>query len=126
MDSDERSILVSLCEGKITFSEAAKILEVSKKRVEEMLESFNWIPSSARIAELRETEREVLSHIEKESEPIIRRSSSFMYSYKSMKFDKSVANKMINSGTSVTSLLSKQENVSLTYMGNGSRYKLCN
>lgn len=126
MCSDERSVLASLCEGKITFSEAANMLNISKERVEEMLESFKWMPSSTRIAELCDSEREALSNISKESVPTIYRSPTFKYNYKSIEFGKPIVTKIRSFGTSVTDVFRTQENVVITYHGNSSRYKICN
>lgn len=126
MCSDERSILTSLCEGKISFSDAANMLNVSKEIVEEMLESFKWMPSSTRITELCDSERQTLSDICIESAPVTSRSPSFTYRYESIGFGAQVVTKTRSFGTSVTDVPRTQEDVVVTHRGNSSRYKICN
>ena len=62
----ERSIVTSLYEGDMTFSEAAELLGVSKEKIKEMFESFNWIPSSAYMQEIYELQKESIAYIEEE------------------------------------------------------------
>ncbi|SNQ59905.1 hypothetical protein [Candidatus Methanoperedens nitratireducens] len=63
MNKRERDILHSLCDGDITFSEAADQLGITEKEIEEMLENYSWLPSPQRLAELNEAEMETLSYI---------------------------------------------------------------
>jgi len=70
MNKRERDVLHSLCDGEITFSEAAERLETTEGKIEEMLEDYSWLPSPQRLAELNETEMETLSYIREISQPI--------------------------------------------------------
>jgi len=69
MNKREREVLHSLCDGDITFSDAAGKLETTEEKIEEMLESYSWLPSSKRLAEFNETEMETLSYIQEISQP---------------------------------------------------------
>jgi hypothetical protein len=70
MDKRERDVLHSLCNGDITFSEAAEKLGVTKEKIEELLEDYSWVPSPQRLAELHKSEMETLSHIREICRPI--------------------------------------------------------
>lgn len=70
MNEKERKVLNSLCNGDITFSEASEKLGVPKTKIEEMLEGYNWVPPSERLAELVEIEMETISYIKEISQPI--------------------------------------------------------
>ncbi|VVB85616.1 Uncharacterised protein [uncultured archaeon] len=70
MNKKERDVLHSLCDGDITFSEAAGQLGIPEKEIEEMLDDYSWLPSPERLAELNETEMETLSYIKEISQPI--------------------------------------------------------
>ncbi len=63
MNKKEKDILHSLCNGDITFKEAADQLRVPEKKIGEMLDDYNWLPSPEKLAELHETEMETLSYI---------------------------------------------------------------
>jgi hypothetical protein len=65
VNKKERDVLRSLCDGDITFSEAADQLDVTEEKIEEILEEYEWLPSHQRLAELHETEMETLSYIRK-------------------------------------------------------------
>lgn len=70
MNKKERDVLHSLCEGDITFSEAASKLGITEIEIGEMLDDFNWLPSLEKLAELSETEMETLSYIREICQPI--------------------------------------------------------
>lgn len=70
MNKKERDVLHSLCEGDITFSEAASKLGITEIEIGEMLDDFNWLPSLEKLAELSETEIETLSYIREICQPI--------------------------------------------------------
>lgn len=63
MNEKERKILYSLCNGDISFTEAAELLGISKEEVEKMLESYTWTPSSEKLSELHEIEMETFLYI---------------------------------------------------------------
>lgn len=84
MNKREREVLHSLCDGDITFSDAAGRLETTEKTIEEMLETYSWLPSSKRLAELNETEMETLSYIQEISQPFKFRVSN---SHVDLRFD---------------------------------------
>lgn len=65
MNKKERKVLYVLCNGDISFSEAAELLGISEEKVENMLENYTWTPSSTKMSELHEIEMETLSYIEK-------------------------------------------------------------
>ncbi len=69
MNKKERDVLHALCEGDITFSEAASKLGVTEMEIGEMLDDYNWLPSLGKLAELSETEKETLSYIREISQP---------------------------------------------------------
>jgi hypothetical protein len=69
MNKREKEVLHSLCDGDISFSDAADILETTEEKIEEMLESYSWLPSPQRLAELNEIEMETLSYIQEISQP---------------------------------------------------------
>jgi hypothetical protein len=69
MNKREKEVLHSLCDGDITFSDAVSMLETTEEKIEEMLDSYSWLPSSERLAELNETEMETLSYIQEISHP---------------------------------------------------------
>lgn len=70
MNKKERDVLHSLCDGDITFSDAANRLGITEKKIEELLEDYNWLPSPQRLAELHKTEMETLSYIREICRPI--------------------------------------------------------
>lgn len=63
MNKKERDVLQYLCDGEITFSEAADKLGITEKEIEEMLDDYSWLPSPEKLAELNETEIETLLYI---------------------------------------------------------------
>lgn len=63
MNEKERKVLYSLCNGDIDFMDAAKLLGVSKEKIEDMLDNYTWTPSPEKMAELHEAEMETLLHI---------------------------------------------------------------
>lgn len=82
MSDQINAVLNSLCEGSITFSEASQLLGLSKDKVEELLESFVWVPSVERISELCEIERETLSLVEYKNRTVFTKiSDNSAYSY---------------------------------------------
>lgn len=64
MNEKERKILNSLCNGDISFTEAAEFIGMSKEKVKKMLEGYTWTPSSEKLSELHEIEMETLLYIE--------------------------------------------------------------
>jgi DNA-directed RNA polymerase specialized sigma subunit len=64
MNKKERKVLYALCNGDISFSEAAELLGISEEKVEKMLENYTWTPSSKKMSEFHEIEMETLSYIE--------------------------------------------------------------
>lgn len=63
MNEKERKVLYSLCNGDISFTEAAELLGMSKEKIKKMLENYTWTPSSEKMSELHETEMETLLYI---------------------------------------------------------------
>ncbi|QLC51105.1 hypothetical protein HWN40_13195 [Methanolobus zinderi] len=97
-----KDTLRSLYEGEMTFSEASSLLEVSKDEVEEMLESFEWVPSAERISELCEIEKETISLIENKNETVIFKvTDNSAYSFESIEFMEPVSNFSINTNTPI-------------------------
>jgi len=98
MNNKEKEVLHSLCEGDITFSDAVSMLETTEEKIEEMLESYNWLPSSKRLAELNEIEMETLSYIQEISQPFKFRVSTDQVErrFDQMKFIGSVTVENIN------------------------------
>lgn len=85
MNNEKRLILNSLYDGDITFSEAASKLGVSKDEVEEMMESFDWMPSVSRIVELCEIEKETISQMENRFEHVTyQKALNFTHNYTSI------------------------------------------
>ena len=66
MNIKEGDVLYSLCNGDISFTEAATLLEVSQEKVEELLSNYTWIPSPEKLSELHDVAMETLSQIHKE------------------------------------------------------------
>lgn len=58
MNDKERDVLYSLCNGEISFAEAAIMLGISKEKVEELLDNYTWTPSLEKLSELHEIEME--------------------------------------------------------------------
>lgn len=117
MDDKKREVLNSLCNGDITFSEAALLLEVSKAEIEEMLDNYKWIPSSDKIIEFCDIERETLSYIKEISQPIIFRLSHLgsKYLYEQIQFVGPIKAKITNCELPMTSVPTQQENVILNH-----------
>ena len=116
MDDKEREVLNSLCNGDITFSEAAIELEVSKEDIEDMLDDYRWMPSSDKIIEFCDLERETLSFIRELSQPIIFKSSDIQSNqiYEQMQFTGSLSAHIPNIGYSIPIMPTRQENVVYT------------
>ena len=117
MDEKEREVLNSLCNGDITFSEAALLLEVSKAEIEDMLDHYKWIPSSDKIIEFCDIERETLSYIKEISQPIIFRLSHLgsKHLYEQMQFAGTINSKITNCELPMPSVPTQQENVTLNH-----------
>lgn len=117
MNNKEKDVLHLLCNGDITFSEASGMLGVSKEEVEEMLDHFNWIPSSDRIVELCEVEKETLSYIKDISQPISLRLSheeGIKTSYEPMCYTGQI-DAQIQSIEPISNILQDQESVVINH-----------
>lgn len=66
MNKKERDALYSLCNGDISFTEAATLLETSEEKVEELLGNYTWTPSPEKLSELRNIAMENFRYIELE------------------------------------------------------------
>lgn len=116
MDDKEREVLNSLCNGDITFSEAALELEVSKEDIEDMMDNYMWMPSSDKIVEFCDIERETLSFIREISQPIIFKVSNVQSNLLSeqMQFTGSLSTHVPNIELSIPIVPPQQENVICT------------
>jgi hypothetical protein len=59
----QEKVLDQLNSGEISFSEASRILGISKKEVKEIFENYDGLPSIERIKELREEEKKTITYI---------------------------------------------------------------
>ena len=117
MNNKERDVLHLLCNGDITFSEASGMLSVSKEEVEEMLDNFNWIPSSDRIVELCEVEKETLSYIKHISQPISLRLSheGVKHIYEQMRFRGQINTQIQSIDLPISNIPQPQESVVINH-----------
>ena len=116
MDNKEREVLNSLCNGDITFSDAALELDVSKEDIEDMLDNYVWMPSSDKIVEFCDIERETLSFIREISQPIILKVSNLQSNllYEQMQFTGSLSAHIPNIELSIPIVPPQQEDVIYT------------
>lgn len=66
MTEKERIVLHCLCNGDITFADAATLLDISEEKVEELLSSYTWTPSPEKLSDLRDIAMENFQEIESE------------------------------------------------------------
>lgn len=105
----ERSIITSLYEEDMTFSEAARLLGVSNGKIKEMFESFNWIPSSKYMQEIHEIQKESIAYIEEESKHAAHQPVNIPRSYKFLTFDFANLNPISNMSILATNIHFNQE-----------------
>lgn len=60
---EKEKILAALLNDEITFSQAAKQLDVSDKKLEELIDNFTLIPSFKTIIKVSEFEKKSIEHI---------------------------------------------------------------
>lgn len=116
MDDKERKVLNSLCNGDISFSEAALELEVSKEDIEDMMDNYMWMPSSDKIIEFCDLERETLSFIRENSQPITFKVSDLQSNllYEQMQFTGSLSAHIPNIEFQMSLVPPQQEDVTYT------------
>ena len=116
MDDKKREVLNSLCNGDITFSDAALELKVSKEDIEDMLDNYVWMPSSDKIVEFCDIERETLSFIREISQPIILKVSNLQSNllYEQMQFTGSLSAHIPNIEIPIPTVPPQQEDVMYT------------
>lgn len=124
----ERNILNSLYEGGMTFSQASEKLGVSKEKVKEMFESFDWIPSSDCMEEICEIKREVLVCIEEEIQSIIHQSFSnpLQYEYIFVVADNVIVNQVVDFGIQTINKPFIQESISITDIQCNDQFRVSN
>jgi hypothetical protein len=69
LNKEERKVLKSLCDGDISFIEAAKALSKTETEIEKLLDDFDWLPSPERLVELSKYSQETSEHIRKITHP---------------------------------------------------------
>lgn len=116
MDDKERKVLNSLCNGDMSFSEAALELEVSKEDIEDMMDNYTWMPSSDKIIEFCDLERETLSFIRENSQPITFKVSDLQSNllYEQMQFTGSLSAHIPNIEFQMPLVPPQQEDVTYT------------
>ena len=57
------TVLDQICNGTITFADAANLLGIAKDEVESMLDDYPWMPTAEQMRTICEAERQTLEHI---------------------------------------------------------------
>ena len=59
--TQNEEILNKLCNGEISIEDASRILKLTNKEIERLLDDFIWIPSSEKLVEFCDQEKELIS-----------------------------------------------------------------
>lgn len=63
MDIKTEKVLISLLNDEITFLKATQLLKISEKKLEELVDNFNWVPSLKKMIDVSKLERKSISSI---------------------------------------------------------------
>lgn len=66
--TQNEEILNKLCNGEISIEEASRVLGLTNNEIEKLLDNFTWIPSSEKLVEFCNQEKELISKFMEMSE----------------------------------------------------------